>query len=584
MLIPSPLNRILFSLSICLFLTIGSVDAEEYSFLKADDRIVVIGDSITARGVFCSQIERVLNAVYPGNRISITNKAVGGQASRGGLETLRQYIDNGGAPTVALVMLAVNDLKMRPDHADEKEQEFLKWMRQFAPLARQHKIQLVFLAETPFSHNDKPAQFENQMNVVLDRLAAGLIRMAREQDVPVIDVHATYVRGLHEAWQKDPRYEFSPDVIHPLPTGEACISAAILDGMGVGLPLAKDGRRPPIRAGGPATVELTAADDVNLLPKDGKLTVRITARNLSDQPRSGTMVAVLDKTYDVGRVTLAPKESRRFTVSVPTKDFSATAGTQPLYLMLRAKDGFASGFALFHYAAILPAAPPGVSFNASQFRPLSATYKGKLPCPITRLSLERTSEAVSIRFHVNDPHKVCAQDHFDAYKISARARQRINAPIDLLSSPTWQACDAIEFFFDLRPHATAARDTSPEDGNPEGVVRLGMYYKEQEGQPKAALALPAGFDPKRASLQSDGDDTYTLKVALASLDSTLGFAVRVTDADEFKPEAGRVHYLVAEDPMMFGGKYYGPTGQRYGVLNFIRLGLHDGGFFYRVGY
>ena len=243
-------------------LAVSLARAEERSFLHAEDRVVVIGDSISARGVFCSQIERVLNAVYPGNRISITNKAVGGQQSQGGLETLRQHIEQGGAPTVALVMLCVNDLKMRPDNPDAKEQEYLKWMRQFAPLARQHKIQLIFLTETPFGHNAKPGQFENHMNVILDRLTAALIRMAREQNVPVIDVHSAYVRGLHQAWEKDPRYEFSPDVIHPLPSGEACIAATILGALGVGLPLAEDGRRGPIRVDGPATVELTAADDV----------------------------------------------------------------------------------------------------------------------------------------------------------------------------------------------------------------------------------------------------------------------------------------------------------------------------------
>jgi len=569
-----------FAYLLCLFTLPVLAAASEHAFLKTDDRIVVVGDSISARGVYCEQIDRILRALYPDNKISIVNLSVGGQRAQGGVEMLRTYIDRHGPPTVALVMLGVNDTEWTAGNTEGKTQEYLKWIREFIATARKHQITLVFLTETVFAHS-KPSQFVTEMNALLDVLTKALVDMARDEKIPVIDIQSAYRDELRRARQHDPRYEFSPDIIHPLPTGESCIAATLLRAFGVPLPLATAGRG-SLRTN-QSDVELSAKDGVNVVAKDGEIRVEAVARNKSTEAWTGTISAVLDRAYEVGQITLAPGESKSLDLHLPAKDL-APAGVQPLFFCGRDDRGrMASGDAFFQYSRIEPADAHEITFTSEQFKRLD---KVKPLCPITKLTIERTQQAVTVRFQVADAKKVVAQDHFEAFKISLRKRQRINAPIDLESSPTWQPCDAIEFFFDLRPHATTSRDTSPEDANPEGVLRIGFYYKDANGVPTATLALPEGMDASHAQLTRDADNTYTLKASLTSPDPTLGFAVRVTDADEYKVEAGRIYYLVADNPMMFASQYFTPglTGQRYGVVNFLRIGLQESGFFYRIGY
>src|SRR5688572_30095214 len=77
--------------------------------LKAGDRIVTLGDSITQAGGYQALIQKVLTRFYPDLRIEIVNAGIGGHKAPDMTARLQKdVIDK--KPTIVTVSCGVNDV------------------------------------------------------------------------------------------------------------------------------------------------------------------------------------------------------------------------------------------------------------------------------------------------------------------------------------------------------------------------------------------------------------------------------------------------------------------------------------------
>ena len=60
----------------------------EDSFLRKDDVIVCVGDSITAAGIYAAMLQEALSALYPQAEIRVLNEGRGGDDAEGGASRL----------------------------------------------------------------------------------------------------------------------------------------------------------------------------------------------------------------------------------------------------------------------------------------------------------------------------------------------------------------------------------------------------------------------------------------------------------------------------------------------------------------
>ena len=557
----------------CLLAAIffSSASAAEYCYLQPADQILTIGDSITAQGVYQSYMQQVLDTLYPGAGIKIVNRGVGGMKADGGVGVLNDYLKS-AKPTVITVMFGVNDTGWADTDQDAKEKAYVEQMTKIIDIAQQNKIDIILLRETHFTHNNMTTPWEAQINTFLLRLLAAETRLAAEKRVPVINVHDAYRRALAAAWAKDLRYEFTPDVIHPTHPGQAAMAAEILRALGVGLPLA-DKTRGPLHLQQSIDVAVDVLDDLGVAPEHGAITVQIRCRNLTGHAINGRLVSAIGNDKNLEKVKLDPFGSQIVKVKMPVSSLPGRWAIVPAYAAfdssthsmletLPPASVFTASHALFHYSKIVPAGTKPFSAAGADFRNASG---GKQQCTVTDISVRREGELIKIDFKWIDEKVILAQPSF-----KGRLDLVIPTPLDL-NARDGQPCDAVEFYLDLRPDASAGRFTSDIDSNPQGLLRVGVSKIEENGKTVATVQLPEGTPPASAKLTAAAANSYRLEVHAPATGSSVGFSMRVTDTDEFGLGKGRSFYLTGRPNVSFE------------PMSFVRLSVNSG-MFYRVGY
>jgi len=172
-------------------------------------------------------------------------------------------------------------------------------------------------------------------------------------------------------------------------------------------------------------------------------------------------------------------------------------------------------------------------------------------CPASDISVLRSGENFTIDFTWNDTTPVWAQPGFKDFLGNI-----VNAPLNM-NAREGQACDAVEFFLDLRPMESIGRWTSNIDANPPGILRLGVYQELVEGKPIAKFITHPILPADAVTLTTQCEHRYRLSVRAKAAGPCAGFSMRVTDNTILKTDstpafllAGYPQYL-GKDPMAF---------------------------------
>ncbi len=109
------------------------------SYLARNDRIVCVGDSITAAGLSITFVDQALRTLYPDGGITLHNLGQGGASAPAGASSLAGYLDK-KQPTLATFMFGVNDTRWSEGQTQEKVGQFLGGLKAAVACVAGHKL------------------------------------------------------------------------------------------------------------------------------------------------------------------------------------------------------------------------------------------------------------------------------------------------------------------------------------------------------------------------------------------------------------------------------------------------------------
>jgi len=557
-------KQIIFLVSILFMLSSAAVSAAETAYLRPGDVIVCVGDSVTAAGVYDGFLQAMLDRLYPEAGIRIVNRGSGGKSADAATGLLDSALKT-ERPTLATFMFGVNDTRWSAGDEDAKAAAFVAGLTAAVNLAEKNQVVPLLLRESHFSHGQAPDAFAAKVNGVFDRLMAAQDAFAAGRQIPVINTLGAYKRALAAAWAADPRYEFSPDIVHPNSAGHAAMACEILRALGAGLPLAAPkGPRGRLRLAAPDDLTIEFAAATGVLAPNGALAVPVTIHNRSATLEKGTLMLCLPDHMIETPVTLAAAGSTTVTLEVPLARLRAERSAGPLYAAFRGAQHFTAASTLFFHSRIRPAAAAPVVFIATDFQ--SAAAEDARTCPVTRVAMRRSGTELTVDFTWADTTVVTARAGF-----KNRFGQHITTLLHL-NSREGQPCDAVEFLLDQRPASAIGRPTANADANPEGVLRIGVCFVQADGKPMVRAISSPELPAEALSLKPAGPNAWSLTVRCEAAGPCLGVSMRVTDNTKFKSAATPMFWLT------------GQRGLRQEPMSFVQLGAHDERVLYRIGY
>ena len=526
----------------------SSTFAQKPAYLRSGDHIVFIGDSITEFGYYGKLVHEALQAAYPDQGLVAASQGSGGKTAAAGMGLLNAYMAK-DKPTIVCVMFGVNDTGWAASGAEQKAAAFARNLESFIAAREKHGFELVFLRTSDFSHNASPDGWVDGLNKTLAKLFEAQDALAKENNIPVIDGYGAYRSALSHAWEADPLYEFTPDVVHPLMPGCAALAAEILRAFGAGLPLAKKERG--LLRTHPQEKTLSFGDDAGIAPPDGDVKLKIS-NGKQDQ-----------KLILIGAP--ASLRMRLADAAIPSKAFTQRVTVEPVLAWTAGKGTEAFGSSLLHISRIHNLGKQPFTAKTAGFKYWAEHHAGDVvPCPVADLEVKSADASLEISFKWSDTSVVPASPGF-----KTRFGQDVATPLNLMARTGDQPCDAVEIFLDLRPDASAGRFASSVDGVSEGIVRIGVYLKDTGTATNAAVQVHPEALADKIKLTHAPPNTYTLSISARPEASSFGFNAIVTDKQAFKG-GGFLYHLGGAHPQ--------------DPLGYVRLGLGVEGLFYRVGY
>lgn len=203
--------------------------------LRAGDRVVFYGDSITDQRLYTTLVETFVLTRFPALDVRFVHSGWGGDRVSGGqggridVRLDRDVIAH--RPTVVTVMLGMNDGRYRPfeqpiyDRFVEGYDRLVRTLRAELPRARVTLIQ-----PSPYDDVTRPPFEGGSYNQVLLRFGAFIRKVAARERLTFADFNGDLVRVLQKVNAEDPKVALKviPDRVHPGPAGHLVMTGSLL--------------------------------------------------------------------------------------------------------------------------------------------------------------------------------------------------------------------------------------------------------------------------------------------------------------------------------------------------------------------
>jgi lysophospholipase L1-like esterase len=235
-----------------LLLSFTTMACAAESKLKPGDRILFLGDSITAGGAgpngWIGLVDEALKAMHPDGNYTVESLGYMGISVPGWIrveeKSRTESVLTPGQVTpqtkdakqvlgkhadVVVCMLGMNDSihsRMRA------EADYAQWLPRFEQLLTALKARLtprVVGVATPTMHTEDPSAMPN---VILREMHTRLYQLAAKGDVIVLPTHETMADLLLEGRDRDPDFRVTRDMVHPNSAGQLPIAIGMLKGLG----------------------------------------------------------------------------------------------------------------------------------------------------------------------------------------------------------------------------------------------------------------------------------------------------------------------------------------------------------------
>lgn len=245
--------RHLLAVLLCLMALAPVARADDAFLLKPGARVLFVGDSITHSGGYIQYVDAYLLTRFPQAKYELINVGLGSETVTGLSEPdhpwprpdIHERFERAlekAKPDVVIACYGMNDGIYYP-FAQERFEKYQAGFRKLIEKAKKAKATVALMTPPPFdpvplAAKVRPATAEKfawfapykDYDDVLTRYGEWLLTL-RKEGFTVGDPHAMTMQHLAGARKDDPKYVVCGDGIHPNPTGQWLIAAALLQAL-----------------------------------------------------------------------------------------------------------------------------------------------------------------------------------------------------------------------------------------------------------------------------------------------------------------------------------------------------------------
>lgn len=209
-------------------LTTAPLAAE--GFLKPNDRVVFLGDSITAQNLYTKYIENYYTAFHPGMPLEFINAGVGGDQSGWAVKRVEKDV-LAHRPTVVTICFGMNDAGYRPTVNKEALEKFKDGLVKIINALRENSdARIVLLTTTCVDEKVRPEL--KGYNRTLSRFVLETEKIGKSEGLAVINLYRPMKTALAKGQAANPAYTLVPDGVHPNEAGHLVMAETILRAWG----------------------------------------------------------------------------------------------------------------------------------------------------------------------------------------------------------------------------------------------------------------------------------------------------------------------------------------------------------------
>jgi acyl-CoA thioesterase I len=206
-------------------------DSPKQLQLKAGDRIVCIGDSITAGGGYLRDIDAALAQQFPELKIPpVVNKGIGGQKAENLVGRFqRDVVDL--KPAYVTISIGINDVwhRLKAPHEEKVLAAYKTNVAKMVDQAQQAGIKVILLTPTVIQE-DVNAEGNKRLVMYVEAEK----QIAAEKKCQVVDLHGMFRTALAQKPKQNPATNWlTADGVHMKPLGDAIMAAGVLRALGV---------------------------------------------------------------------------------------------------------------------------------------------------------------------------------------------------------------------------------------------------------------------------------------------------------------------------------------------------------------
>ena len=198
--------------------------------LKAGDKIVAIGDSITRNGGYLTYTDGVLSQQYPDLKIPpITNVGIGGQKA----EDLVVRFDKDviqHKPSIVTISIGINDVwhRVKAPHDEKVLAAYKQNVAKMVDDAQKAGIRVILLAPTIITEDPKA-----EGNIRLPMYVKAMKEVATEKKCQFVDLHEMFLEALKSKPADFKGNYFTQDGVHMNERGNGIMAVGLLRALGV---------------------------------------------------------------------------------------------------------------------------------------------------------------------------------------------------------------------------------------------------------------------------------------------------------------------------------------------------------------
>lgn len=244
--------------------------------LSDGDALVFLGDSITHQALYTQYVEDYFYTRFPKMRLRFHNAGVGGAQAWDALQRLDKDV-TAYKPKYVTILLGMNDGRYQPFDAGifGTYQTDMKEL-----IARIHKTGAMPILMTPSMYDSRAARIKDatrktqspedrleQYNAVLAYFGSWLREQALRGGLGFVDLYGPLNTVTMEQRETDPQFTLIPDAVHPGPSGQLVMAAAMVEQLDLPRPVSSirivraPSGRPISRATGGKLTDLEVSEE-----------------------------------------------------------------------------------------------------------------------------------------------------------------------------------------------------------------------------------------------------------------------------------------------------------------------------------